>query len=124
MKVSKPELSFDARIAGIWGGLDEIVRTADDPDVAMADFFQIKPEQLIAWRTAEGRQRCPGATTRGHVCRNYVSAVVDYDPRAWLSREPQYCPTHARSQQASTALKAPASSPPSSPVETPLPRMT
>ncbi|MDP1777829.1 MAG: hypothetical protein Q8K90_04390 [Brevundimonas sp.] len=103
MKVSKPELSFRNRVARIWGGLEETVRTADDPDVAVADFFQVTLQQLVAWRTAEGRQHCPGVTTRGHGCRNYASAVIDYDPRLWISRNPGFCPTHMRSGQELTA---------------------
>ncbi|MDQ3126323.1 MAG: hypothetical protein M3Q74_12070 [Pseudomonadota bacterium] len=105
MKVSKPELSFQDRVAGIWGGLEEIVRTADDPDLAMADFFQVTLQQLVAWRAAEGRQRCPGVTTRGHGCRNYASAVVDYDPRVWVARDPGFCPNHMKSQHDMAAAR-------------------
>lgn len=98
MKVSKPEHPFPDRVAGIWGGLEETVRTADDPEVAMADFFQVTLPQLEAWRAAEGRQRCPGVTTRGHGCRNYASALIDYDPRLWVSRDPGFCSTHMKSR--------------------------
>jgi len=72
---------------------------ADDPDVAMADFFQVTPAQLRAWRAAEGRHRCPGRTTRGHGCRNRASAAVDYDPQVWAARAPSFCPTHTPSKE-------------------------
>lgn len=103
MRASKPEASFDERVARVWGGLGEIVQAADDPDMALADFFQVTPEQLRAWRAAEGRHRCPGTTTRGHGCRNHASAVIDYDPRAWLSREPVPCPAHTPSSAEAAA---------------------
>lgn len=99
MRVSKSELPFPDRVARVWGGLNEIVRTDGDADVAVADFFQVTPQDLRAWRLAEGRHRCPGVTTRGHGCRNRPSAVVDYDPRAWVSREPVFCPAHLGSRQ-------------------------
>lgn len=95
----KSEAPFADRVARVWGGLDEIVQMADDPDVAMADFFQVTLAQLRAWRAAEGRHRCPGKTTRGHSCRNHASAVVDYDPRVWAAREASFCPTHTPSKE-------------------------
>lgn len=94
MRARRSEAPFADRVARVWGGLDEIVRTADDPDVAMADFFQVTPAQLRAWRAAEGRHRCPGKTTRGHGCRNHAVAVIDYDPRVWAAREPAFCSAH------------------------------
>ena len=94
MRVSKSELPFPDRVARVWGGLSEVTRTADDADLALADFFQVTPGELRSWRAAEGRHRCPGMTTRGHSCRNHASAVIDYDPRAWVSREPVFCPVH------------------------------
>lgn len=96
---TKSEAPFSDRVASVWGGLDEIVQMADDPDVAMADFFQVTPAQLRAWRAAEGRHRCPGKTTRGHSCRNQASAVVDYDPRVWAARDPSFCSTHMPARQ-------------------------
>ena len=111
MKVSKPERSFPNRVAGIWGGLEESLRAADDPETAMADFFQVTLSQLEAWRAAEGRHRCPGVTTRGHGCRNFTSAVVDYDPRLWVSRDTAYCPTHMKSQPGPAGMRAGVSAP-------------
>ena len=99
MRLNKSELSFDEKVAVIWCGLEESVRESDDPETAVADFFQVTVQQLRAWRAAEGRQCCPGVTTRGHSCRNYVSSIVDYDPRGWVARAPEYCPTHLRAQQ-------------------------
>ena len=99
MRTSKSELPFPARVARVWGGLNEIVRDEGDADVALAAFFQVTPQQLAAWRAAEGRHRCPGVTTRSHGCRNYATTVIDYDPRTWVSREPVFCPTHTSSPQ-------------------------
>lgn len=99
MKANRSELPFQERVAVIWCGLEETVRAADNPEVAIADFFQVTIPQLRAWRAAEGRQCCPGVTTRGHTCRNYVSSVIDYDPRAWESRPAEYCSTHLKAQQ-------------------------
>ncbi len=105
MRAGKSELPFSQRVAQVWGGLNEIVRTGGDADAAVAAFFQVTVEQLGAWRAAEGRHRCPGVTTRGHSCRNYASAVVDYDPRAWVARDPEFCPTHLNSQQEPAAAR-------------------
>lgn len=97
MRISKSERPFAERVARVWGGLNEIGQAGDDADVAVAAFFQVTLRQLEAWRDAEGRHRCPGVTTRGHGCRNYASPVVDYDPRAWVARAPEYCPAHLSS---------------------------
>ena len=105
MRVSKSEIPFPDRVARVWGGLNEIVRTDGDADLAVADFFQVTSQELRSWLLAEGRHRCPGVTTRGHGCRNYVSAVIDYDPRVWVSRDPEYCPTHMKSQQGPAAAR-------------------
>lgn len=96
MSVGGPEASFSDRVAGVWGGLHELVGTTDDPDETAATFFQVTPAQLRAWRAAEGRHRCHGLTARGSACRNYASTAVDYDPRAWLARGPTFCPAHVR----------------------------
>lgn len=97
MRISKKDLPFPERVARVWGGLNEMARTDGDADLAVADFFQVTQGQLRAWLLAEGRHRCPCTTTRGHGCRNYASAVIDYDPRVWVSRDPGYCPMHLRS---------------------------
>lgn len=97
MSASKSDAPFTDRVALVWGGLHETVQGADDPDLAMADFFQVTLEQLRAWRAAEGRHRCAGTTTRRHDCRNHASVVIDYDPRVWASRPPLFCPAHAAS---------------------------
>lgn len=102
MRASKPEAPFADRVSRVWGGLNEIVRAADDPDLAMADFFQVTLEQLRAWRAAEGRHRCSGTTTRGHGCLNHASIVIDYDPRTWVSRNPLFCAAHSPSAQEPT----------------------
>ncbi len=115
MRVSKSERPFAERVARVWGGLNEIGQTGDDADLAVAAFFQVTPRQLEAWRDAEGRHRCPGVTTRGHGCRNYASTVVDYDPRAWVARDPEYCPSHLAS------LPEPAATRPASPAADPRP---
>lgn len=104
MRSGKSQTPFADRVARVWAGLSEIVRTADDPDVALAAFFQVTPAQLRAWRAAEGRHRCPVMTTRGHGCRGHASAVVDYDPRAWVSRDPAFCPAHAPARHESAAV--------------------
>ena len=106
MRDSKSEIPFPDRVARVWGGLNEIVRTEEDADVAVADFFQVTPQELRSWRLAEGRHRCPGVTTRGHGCRNYASALIDYDPRTWASRDPVFCPAHMKSQLAPAAEPA------------------
>lgn len=113
MRAGKPEAPFADRVARVWGGLNETVQAADDPDLAMADFFQVTVEHLRAWRAAEGRHRCAGTTTRGHGCRNYASVVIDYDPRVWVSRTPPFCAAHAPSPPESTAPRPnlPASAP-------------
>lgn len=98
LKVARSETPFPDRVARVWGGLNEIVRAADDPDVAAAAFFQVTPQQLRAWRASEGRHQCHGVTVRGHDCRNYSSTEIDYDPRAWVSRGPAFCPAHMTSE--------------------------
>ncbi|MBU4135353.1 MAG: hypothetical protein KJ690_02925 [Alphaproteobacteria bacterium] len=94
MRARKSEEPFADRVARVWGGLNEMVQTADDPDVAMAAFFRVMPGQLRAWRAAEGRHPCGGTTSRGHGCRNQASALIDYDPRVWAARDPVFCPSH------------------------------
>ena len=106
MRDSKSEIPFPDRVARVWGGLNEIVRTEEDADVAVADFFQVTPQELRSWRLAEGRHRCPGVTTRGHGCRNYASALIDYDPRVWLARAPEFCPIHLKSRQEQAAARS------------------
>lgn len=103
MRIRTSERPFAERVARVWGGLNEIGQTGEDADIAVAAFFQVTPGQLEAWREAEGRHRCPGITTRGHACRNYASAVVDYDPRAWVARDPEYCPSHLTSLPSAAA---------------------
>jgi len=105
VRARKSELPFPARVARVWGGLNEIVQAEGDADVALAAFFQVTLEQLAAWRAAEGRHRCPGVTSRGHNCRNHASAVVDYDPRAWVARDPEFCKAHLNSQPEPAAAR-------------------
>lgn len=115
---TRSEAPFSERVARVWAGLDEVVQMADDPDLTLSEFFQVTPEQLRAWRAAEGRHRCPGKTTRGHGCRNHASAMVDYDPRIWAARDPSFCPTHKPSNktpaQARSDLSASAPTKPAS----------
>lgn len=100
MRARKSEPPFGDRVARVWGGLDEIMKSADKPDVASAEFFQVTPQQLHAWRAAEGRHRCLAVNARGGRCSNFASPEIDYDPRLWASREPGFCPVHLTSRSA------------------------
>lgn len=103
MRSCKPLAPFADRVGRVWGGLDEIARSADDPQAAMAAFFEVTPDQVQAWRAAEGRHACAMPTIRGTGCRNHASAVIDYDPRVWAARAPVYWPSHSPTDPPSAA---------------------
>lgn len=99
MTAGRLELTFPDRVDRVWAGLHEIVPDGEETEAAWARFFQVTPEQVRAWWTAEGRHRCHAMSTRGHGCRNYASSLIDYDPRVWVSRAPAACPAHMTSRQ-------------------------
>lgn len=114
MRARKFEAPFADRVAGVWGGLDELVREADDPVAATAAFFEMTASELRAWRAAEGRHYCQAVTSRGAGCRNPSSDIVDLDPRVWISRGPGFCATHTTPDAAAAPPHAGRSRPPPS----------
>jgi len=98
--IERAGVSFSIQVAVPGGGNTlilspiEVLSFLDDKDQLTAKHFGVPVEDYLEWVKTDGTPRCGAKTTKGKVCRNFVSGGIQMPLHKWRKLDGGLCAVH------------------------------